>query len=404
MTQFLAKGAFGSIFKTDDEVTKINIHDRDFLGIRCLPEYDIASRLIHPNLIHAKRISPEGHLIFPYYPYTIWSKEFFALPSQRKEILVEQLLSAVFAIHKAGYLHLDIKGNNIFINDDMTNLVLADFGSAIWIGSSESKTLTRECVSPFYRSPEHIRARIAGQKELTYSREDDYWALGLSVLECLSEKEDPYYDIAFDHNETFYYDQKNRLINYKFIKELCPNLSQRWYDTLVGLLSWDPTDRQLPLVGTYQSAKLVTPHYGKYRKDYLNDEIKDFLKQNMSSYIGEPVESIFLAIDLYIRTRHLHYTREKILLTCVWISLKMITSCTIDPRDICEDEDLWIIEQEIIKEVKGVIYPPNPYNSSLDSDDLYLAWQKIGQPVTDPIYIFNLNQITIRQFRYIRDF
>ncbi|XP_072565341.1 serine/threonine-protein kinase PLK3-like [Paramormyrops kingsleyae] len=82
---------------------------------------------------------------------------------------MHQLISGLKYIHEKGYIHRDIKLDNLLINDNM-ELKIGDFGSA-----TELKPGIRDlCGTPFYRAPEVWKMQEQGP-------EADVWSLGCII-------------------------------------------------------------------------------------------------------------------------------------------------------------------------------------------------------------------------------
>lgn len=167
----IGSGSYAKIRKEGDEVIKIFHPLPPTLGIGYLLEYEITCRLFHPHLLHAKRITPEGYLVFDYYSYTL--KDLTSLPYEKKLNLVLQFLSGLSALHSYGYLHLDLKPNNLLVSEKM-HLVIADFGSAML----KERFSSRERIAPKYRAPE--------QKDY-YSYASDIWSAGIIIKDFLGD-------------------------------------------------------------------------------------------------------------------------------------------------------------------------------------------------------------------------
>ncbi len=98
------------------------------------------------------------------------------LPIPRIEFLMEQLVSALTAVHDAGMYHLDLKPENILITPE-DKLVLVDFGSAKPM-MSHSINRTR-FFTEAYAAPEII---VGGE----VGRESDIFELGMLLYEMLT--------------------------------------------------------------------------------------------------------------------------------------------------------------------------------------------------------------------------
>ncbi|QNJ92668.1 serine/threonine protein kinase [Mycolicibacterium fluoranthenivorans] len=99
------------------------------------------------------------------------------LPDHAVRALLDQVLSALSAAHRAGVLHRDIKPANILLTEDGTAKV-ADFGIAKLADSAD--TMTGQIIGTMaYLSPERIAARPA-------TAADDLYAVGVVGYQALS--------------------------------------------------------------------------------------------------------------------------------------------------------------------------------------------------------------------------
>lgn len=371
MSRVCGCGAYSKILHDPikNEVIKVNSQHSDLLGIRYPVEYDITCRLTHPHLLSAKRITQEGYLVFDYYPYTLWSDKILNLPLPQRELLLEQLLSAVEALHEAGYLHLDIKGDNVLVNEECTHLVLADFGSALFVGGNKGKSSPRERIIDDLKSPELLLAKIK-QQELVYTRMCDYWSLGLLCLEVLLDKPFQY---RIKTAQEIYNDRRDHL------PAMISQVKGEWQIYLQELLAWDVVKRHQPIVLNAESPLREPPLYT------LSMECKNIFLAAALKWIDicgtERVEAFFLATDLFHRltSSQIGIDKNNLFLACYWLALKVIEGVSVDPREIDPNsdiiKDLWKIEITIIQHLNGCLYYPNRFTHARSLQDLLVAWR-----------------------------
>jgi len=99
------------------------------------------------------------------------TKETAGLHEELAKVYIRQIISGLQYVHKSGWIHGDIKLENILIDGD--TIYLADWGFAKrWKPGHEHHI---SCGSKHYRSPELLR------KERSCGPEVDVWSLGVTI-------------------------------------------------------------------------------------------------------------------------------------------------------------------------------------------------------------------------------
>jgi len=103
------------------------------------------------------------------------------------ERVIRHVARAVSKAHEAGFVHRDLKPDNVFIvvNDDEELVKVLDFGIAKAMGGSfgEQATKTRTGAlmgTPYYMSPEQAQ----GDRSVDYR--SDLWSMAIIAFECLT--------------------------------------------------------------------------------------------------------------------------------------------------------------------------------------------------------------------------
>ncbi|KAK6619877.1 hypothetical protein RUM44_006277 [Polyplax serrata] len=108
-------------------------------------------------------------------------------PEMARFYLAETAL-AIRALHQMGYVHRDIKPDNILL-DRCGHIKLADFGSAAKLSSSGMVTQAMPVGTPEYIAPEILLSLDHGGedkiKKQYYGIECDYWSLGILAYELV---------------------------------------------------------------------------------------------------------------------------------------------------------------------------------------------------------------------------
>uniref|UniRef100_A0A3B3U5R3 non-specific serine/threonine protein kinase n=1 Tax=Poecilia latipinna TaxID=48699 RepID=A0A3B3U5R3_9TELE len=145
------------------------------------------------------------------------------------QFYLAELVEAIQTVHQLGYVHRDVKPENILI-DRTGHIKLADFGSAAKL--TANKTVTTATVpvgTQDFLSPEVLTV-INGGSQSTYGVECDWWSLGVIAYEMIYAKS-PFSDAT--STKTI-----NNILNFqrylKFPEE--PHASKQFVDLVRGLL------------------------------------------------------------------------------------------------------------------------------------------------------------------------
>jgi serine/threonine protein kinase len=162
---------------------------------RMAREVELLSRLNHPGiprLLDRGGSRPPGSGEYPYFvmewvegtPLYAWAEQ-SAPSSQQLYRVVARLARALEAVHAAGGVHRDVKGDNVLVRLSDRLPVLVDFGSCHFAGAQR---LTRQSLPPAtleYLSPQAVLFYMQSlrQPEGYYppSPADDLYALGVTA-------------------------------------------------------------------------------------------------------------------------------------------------------------------------------------------------------------------------------
>ena len=210
-----------------------------------LTENDSASRQVIPSL-PGKYI----HLFFECIPgedlHTIarhhYKQQSKWLPEEDVRLVIEPLLNAIEYVHNAGYIHRDIKTENVMIrepktdNDEDWSVYLIDFGLSI---RKEDAKAGDTAGTLEYLSPEIVMASM-------YDEKIDIWALGVMMVELLCGdppfKEDTLRELARASrmgDSATLSEHKGEL----YAPHLLWTLSEDCRDLLLSMLTVDPKQR-----------------------------------------------------------------------------------------------------------------------------------------------------------------
>lgn len=152
---------------------------------RFLREAAMLQRLDHPNIIKVRAAGESAgdhYMVMEYLDHgdlTTWIKQ--ALQPEDALRLLRQIALALDYAHSLGYVHRDVKPDNILFRADGTP-VLTDFGIARQRGNDQRLTQMGMAIgTPAYMSPEQ-------HKGLDVDGRTDIYALGVIFHEMLTRK------------------------------------------------------------------------------------------------------------------------------------------------------------------------------------------------------------------------
>lgn len=95
-----------------------------------------------------------------------------------KEIVIPSLNEALHILHENGLIHMDIKPANLMMSNDLSHIILIDFGSAIKVRNHQEIVVTNHSFTPVYSAIETITSNQCS----IYS---DYYSMGITLYELL---------------------------------------------------------------------------------------------------------------------------------------------------------------------------------------------------------------------------
>jgi eukaryotic-like serine/threonine-protein kinase len=190
--------------RLDDNLTVISVidggsvdpvylvwHKRDWCPLACKvmqsphrakSEFDVLSCFAHPNIVRPIGISGQVNLLMPFVEGTLLSDAIDIAPRHRLSVsdtmrLAIYVGAALTHVHTRGFLHMDVKPDNIIVGVDGRPM-LFDFGSARRIGGERPNTYVGTNV---FIAPEECSLGPVGTGA-------DIFSLAVTIYEMLTGK------------------------------------------------------------------------------------------------------------------------------------------------------------------------------------------------------------------------
>jgi len=193
----IARGGMATVYRAldrrlDREVALKVMHDTlagddDFVS-RFVREARAAARLSHPNVVQVFDQGADDSVLYlamEYLPGRTLRDvltERGALTPRESVSVLEPVLGALGAAHRAGIVHRDVKPENVILTDD-GRIKVADFGLAGAITGPISRTASGELLGTVaYLSPELVSRGVADARA-------DVYAAGIMLFELLTGKQ-----------------------------------------------------------------------------------------------------------------------------------------------------------------------------------------------------------------------
>jgi len=189
----IAEGNYGQVAKMKDKVTgKVvavktsSLHTEEGLSSYSLREISALTACRHPNVVqlHDVLALPNSvHLVLELMPCNLmeYMRKELKGPFEYLKPAFLQILKGVVHCHRQGYMHRDLKPQNILV-DANCNLKITDFGLARRFQPLHPGRgpITKYVVTLWYRAPELI---LMHRTQCMYGQGVDIWSLGCILAE-----------------------------------------------------------------------------------------------------------------------------------------------------------------------------------------------------------------------------
>jgi eukaryotic-like serine/threonine-protein kinase len=167
----------------------------------------------------------------------------------KKLILIRQMLEAIEAVHKAGYVHRDICPRNFIVSPDGNSLKLIDFGLTLPATAAYFQPGNRTG-TPLYMAPEIVRRRPTDHRV-------DIFSFGVTAFYMLAG-EHPWPAIDTTGKGALSHDTKAPLD----LNTLCPNVNRLLSKIIHQCIAPNPADRPANCEGIVRTLKPLKSEEG----------------------------------------------------------------------------------------------------------------------------------------------
>lgn len=373
----------------------------------------------------------------------------FSLDFRAKVFIMMQIARGVEFMHFERILHMDLKMENILVvQSNPPTIKVADFGMAVYADRRRTRYFRREAVTITYRPPEMLVSPY------DYSEFTDVWSIGIIFLYMLIEEAHIYPSIkpmrevkkfvhkTFNNRHRRSYLDKylnlakpplndgERALALNFLDKLLnynptarPTVKQLLQDPIFNIIRF-PTeveiDRHLPT----SSGAIIFRRI--CRQEPENISLESYLAVNFLIRIAESynvhIETFFVAMDIFNRSLAYVYTvlpnyykctankwtdgcsigeiLSLAALVCFWIAQKAIEDKIPDVQSIYEaasyhyqPEFITDMEQQLIVNLKGVIYQWNPFLNCGTLDELVANFDYVTNIFRYQCYVIKSNEL-----------
>ncbi len=252
------QGAYGAVYRAvrigqehaGPVALKLSLYPWD---ARFAREAELLSRLSHPSIPRLLSRGLLRHANAAEYPYFVmewvegtplyaWAQQ-HAPSCHQVCLLLVQLARALAALHAAGAVHRDVKGDNVLVRHSDGRALLIDFGSGHFQGAPRLTWQSLPPGTPAYQSAHaclfHIRSARERDNYYPPTPADDLYALGVTAYRLVMGEYPPPMDVQETEEGTWHVASPNP----RPLLESNPRVQPRLREVLLRLLSDSPEAR-----------------------------------------------------------------------------------------------------------------------------------------------------------------
>ena len=219
------------------DLDKTKLFEARFPGLDKPSEGEIAVKFDHPRVVktyeYGVTTANQPFILMEYIEgsglNTLIMEQSPLLDGNRLE-LFREMVEAIGAVHKAGFIHRDICPRNFIVAPDGKSLKLIDFGLTV-PDEAEYRMPGNRTGTPLYMAPEIVRRRPT-------DRRVDIFALGITGYR-LCAFEHPWAVTETSGKAALAFDTSSP----KPIRDVRPDLDRRFADTIMRCIQADPEKR-----------------------------------------------------------------------------------------------------------------------------------------------------------------
>ncbi|HEX8705249.1 MAG TPA: serine/threonine-protein kinase [Myxococcaceae bacterium] len=258
MKAFQGEGAYGAVYRAERRgwrrsepgALKVSLL---LWNARMEREVELLSRLSHPSIPRLLDRGGPLRASVGEYPYFVmewvqgvglysWTEQHAPTGQQMCRVLA-QVARALEAVHAAGAVHRDVKGDNVLVRLSDQRAVLIDFGSCHFQGAERLTWQALPPVTLAYLSPQawrvYLRSLHHADGDYAPTPADDLYALGVMAYRLVMGQYPPGFDAKQDEQGTW----QVRGPDLRPQLESNPQVEPLLRDVMVRLLSDEPEAR-----------------------------------------------------------------------------------------------------------------------------------------------------------------